>query len=127
MIRQCLYCDKSFEAKRSDTKFCSAKCKNASFRNNKRIIAVATDNSDTDNVTVRDTDNTTDKLAKTDQLFQDDAVKRDLGKNWLVFSEIVRQPNCRQCGKKFKTKLQMLNYCSPDCRNEALSTNKFGL
>lgn len=123
MIRNCNNCTKEYEAPTSRSKFCSEKCKLAAFRNNKSSVplqsTVTNDTQTPENVTET-------KLTKTDQLFQDDVIAREVGKehpggseSWLAFTDTIRQPECKQCGKKFKTRLPLLQFCSPVCRRNA--------
>lgn len=113
--RQCVNCLTVFTPKTARSKYCSDKCKTAFNRNNKSIVTNVTETKKA--VTER----VTEKLTKTDQLFQDDAIARKLGDNWLAFSEVIRNPKCNHCQKNFKTQLPMLRYCSPDCRAEEMS------
>lgn len=118
MTRICNSCDKEYQSKSAKSRYCSEACKQSAKRN--RTVSPSTvsrhDKSDKSD-TIDDTIAT--PLSKTDQLFQDDAVKRNLGEHWLAFSPITRQPECvvRSCGKKFKTQLPLLRYCSPECRS----------
>lgn len=124
MIRNCNNCEKEYEAKTDRSKFCSTKCKLSYHRNNS---TVSNDTQTPENDTQRDTERklagSTAKLTKTDQLFQDDAIARNLGEYWLSFSEIVREVNCNHCKKKFKTRLPLLRYCSPKCRTAEIKGN----
>lgn len=114
MERHCKNCDKLFKPSTSRKEYCSDNCRQRSFRNNKDKSSVTNVTQTNDSVTQR----VTQKLTKIDQLFQDDAIARGLGENWLKFSDMVREPSCRNCKARFKTRLNLLDYCSPDCRRE---------
>lgn len=118
MLRQCNNCGKDYEAKRASSKFCSDKCKMAFKRNNQTEVSVTPVTISKDFVTIKDSVTKPAKLSKTDQLFQDDAIKRNLGEDWLRFGDVVRSPKCMQCGDPFKTRLSMLEFCSPKCRSD---------
>lgn len=121
MLLNCKNCDKEYEAKTKRSTFCSDNCKVAYHRNNSSVTeSTVTSENDTEHVTETPDDINTiyPSDLKTDKLFQDDAIKRDLGDRWLRFSDIVRAPSCRVCGKTFKTRLALLNYCSPTCRRK---------
>lgn len=118
MLRECKNCGKEFEGtKRAN--YCSDKCRVQFNRNNS---SVTNDTETSDNVTERVTETPEQKLTKTDILFQKDAEERGLGENWLTFSEIKRSPKCDTCKKPFSSHLELLRYCSPHCRREALTT-----
>ena len=110
--KQCKNCLTPFQGKTERAVFCSNKCRLAFHRNNSSVsFETKTPKSETIRETI---------LSKTDQLFQDDAIKRDLGDNWLAFSPITRNPVCNHCQKAFKTRLPMLRYCSPECRSKEM-------
>lgn len=123
MLLNCKNCEKEYEAKTKRSAYCSDNCKVMYNRNNSSVTStddssVTSENDVTE--TIDDISTIYPSDTKTDKLFQDDAIKRNLGEYWLAFSEIVRMPKCRVCNKSFKTRLSLLNYCSPTCRTKDL-------
>lgn len=112
----CLNCDTAFEAKRSDTKFCSTRCKQQWNRNNRITSEEIKRINDTDNPQNVIRINDTDKLTKTDQLFETHQP------GYYKFSDKIYERECflPSCGEKFKTRLQLLKYCSPQHYTEGL-------
>jgi hypothetical protein len=114
MLRNCLNCGKEFEGT-ARANFDTDKCRVAYNRNNRSVTKPDVTEK---NVTENGTGNVTETMTKTDALFQQDAIDRGLGPDWLNMT-IIREPNCMNCGKRFKTRLALLKYCSPDCRRKA--------
>lgn len=111
MLRECQNCGKEFKGTER-AKFCSSKCR-VQFNRDKDLVTQTQDSV---------TERVTQKYTKTDKEFQDHYSNiKDLGPDWLKFGDVVRNPTCGQCGKTFKTRLQMLRYCSLSCRSQALS------
>lgn len=137
MSRECKNCGKEFEAKTKRAEFCGAACRKAFGRNNGVSRNVDVTQTVTENVVTQSSVTTPvntprtysdgTPLNKTDGLFQKDAEERLLGgdgKDWLIFGNEVRGPECNNCHQKFKTRLQFLNYCSPECRRTDLRFSK---
>ena len=110
-------CREEIETTSVRGKYCSDKCR-VTFNRNKQ-------NSTTVNVTIKaeirtakhpaESTVTSQELTATDKDFQDNAVKRGLGADWLIFSNL-KQVKCLQCNKSFETSLELLRYCSVKCR-----------
>ncbi len=50
-----------------------------------------------------------------------DAKFEDLSPGYWVYSEDVKERKCWQCGKPYKTRLELNKFCGPKCKEKWLS------
>lgn len=118
---KCIICNKDFESVRSDAKYCSTKCRVAAGR----VKSVSNTNIPPDTfkdvidskippvvlediVEITNSYTVPNNMTKTDRLFWDSKP------GYFKFSDEIHNRVCIMCGAKFKTKLQLLNFCSPE-------------
>lgn len=101
-------------------KFCSPKCKMANRRSvtNRNTVGDENVTQSVTNETVtsqKDESVTRDDfradLTKTDKTFYDRAM-RDFKEPYYRFEDKLREASCFQCGKRYKTSLSLLRFCS---------------
>ena len=112
---KCLNCNKEFEAKRTDAKFCSSLCRVTHNR--------VTDKSVTDKLPVIVTDNETDIV--TDKV----SIPTDYPKPTLNTPEHLKEytDHCHFCNHKFGTAPdgeQLMGYICANCITRAMNSEK---
>ena len=109
----CQICQKEFESKRADAKFCSSKCRKASSRG-------VTDNYVTDN----STDNVTDKLVKINIVPKDEWRRDYLEEHAEFFIKRLKEtkecPKCKSIREQFKSEFM---FCPKDLQFPKLALN----
>lgn len=123
----CLNCNKEISNR---AKYCSDKCRKQYERSNAGRSPNSDKRSDKPNPDTQKEPTRTgpgqdgfrDTLTATDKTFYDRAIK-DFGKPYYKFSDKIQEHTCAMgsCGKKFKTSLSMLRFCSYRHYSEALS------
>lgn len=101
---KCSVCETEFEAKRSDAKYCSNACRLKAKRDtHKGAVTQVIPKSDP-----------TNPLSDTDKLFDNSYP------GYYRFGSETYERNCLTCETKFKTRLLLLKFCSPDCRGDGV-------
>lgn len=106
-MNKCLYCDKELEGKKV---YCSEAHRKAYTRRTK--VGHQPGQNDPD-ITTRTLDF---KLTRTDSKFE------DYKSNYYKFGEIENKRKCQNCNADFKTRLELLKYCSPKCMKLAVQS-----